>query len=391
LSEKHATSFARFSFRFFPRNVIVPWFTPLSSPPPPVSDLPADAASWLARGQELEAQQNPAALAEALRCYDMAIALLRTAPRDPSTPTPHMLAIAWMNRGNALHQLGTPTDLAAAIAAYDATVELLRAAHADELGARNTLGAAWMNRGLAAHRIATPESIMDAVRSHAEAIAVLSRLPMEADSIFPRNLAATLLNQANALLDTRNPELLPHAHNAARSALTLVAGTETATLEGADLALKSRRVLCDAIGQLLTVHESNRLPLEQLTTEASDTVDEGLAVVRHWEAQGIVYFRYIAARLFRFGTQLYRFNQPHFLAEFILENLDPEKSPGALPIDGDFNTIATEAITRSLETLRNQPGFIHASPENDRRVQIWRDLKAAETRLAELRPAVPPV
>ncbi len=350
--------------------------------PPP---LPSDPTAWLARGQALEARQTPDALAEAVRSYEVAITLLRPAVAN-GTATPHTLAVAWMNRGNALHQLATPADLAAAVASYDETITLLRPAPADDLPARNTLGAAWMNRGLAAHRQATPVSILDAVRSHAEAIAVLSSLPLEENPIFRRNLAAALLNQANALLDTGKTELLESALSASRSALELATPTETTALESADLAFKARRVLCDALGHLLTIHESAHLPLQPLTTEASDTVDAGLTLARHWETQGILYFRPIAIRLFRFGTQLYRFNQPHFLAEFILENLDPEISAGSLPVEGEFHTIAIEAITRSLDTMRRQPGLMFDHPDNDRRLQTWRDLKSAEARLAKLRP-----
>ena len=350
--------------------------------PPP---LTSDPAAWLAYGQALEARQTPEAFAEAVRSYEVAITLLRPAVANGTT-TPHTLAVAWMNRGNALHQIATPTDLADAIAAYDETITLLHSAPADDLPARNTLGAAWMNRGLAAHRQATPVSILDAVRSHAEAIAVLSSLPLEENQTFRRNLAAALLSQANALLDAGQPEFLEAALADARAALELAAPTETTALESADLAFKARRVLCDALGHLLTIHESAHLPLGPLTTEASDTVDAGLTLARHWETQGVLYFRPIAVHLFRFGTQLYRFNQPHFLAEFILENLDPEISAGSLPVDGEFHLIAIEAITRSLDTLRRQPGLIFDHPDNDRRVQTWRDLKAAEARLAELRP-----
>ncbi|MBC7369088.1 MAG: hypothetical protein H7343_20140, partial [Undibacterium sp.] len=174
-----------------------------------------DAAAWLARGQALEAQQTPAALAEAVRSYDVAIALFRSSLPDPVPAAPHALAVAWMNRGNALQQLGTPSALAAAVTAYDETIALLLPAPAEELAARNTLGAAWMNRGLAAHRQATPASILDAVRSHAESIAVLNSLPLDENPIFRRNLAAALLNQANALLDTGKPELLESARAAA--------------------------------------------------------------------------------------------------------------------------------------------------------------------------------
>ena len=183
---------------------------------------PTPAAALLARGQALETDGTPADFAAALRCYDTALALLRSAPATPSLD----LAVAWMNRGNVLQQLAPP-DFPAALAAYDTAVALLRAAPDTDLVARNSLGAAWMNRGLAAHRLATPESILDAVRSHAEAIVVLGALPLAANSVFPRNLAAALLNQANALLDTARPELFAAALAAARSAIELTAPSAT--------------------------------------------------------------------------------------------------------------------------------------------------------------------
>lgn len=347
---------------------------------------PSPAAALLARGQALEAAGTPADCAEALRCYDTALALLRSAPATPTLD----VAIAWMNRGNLLQQLAPP-DFPAALAAYDAAIALLRTAPTADLAARNSLGAAWMNRGLAAHRLATPESILDAVRAHAEAIAVLGALPLATNPIFPRNLAAALLNQANALLDTARPELFAAALAAARSAIELTAPAATTALEFADLTLKARRVLCDTLGQLLTLHESARLPLGPLTAEAGDTVDAGLALARHWEAQGVAHFRPTAVRLFRFGTQLYRFDQPHFLAEFILESLDPAVSPGALPLEPEVLAIATEAITRTLATLRApSAGFQLDDPAHARRLQTWRDLKAAEARLAALTPTAPP-
>jgi tetratricopeptide (TPR) repeat protein len=353
--------------------------------PEPVPSDPV--AALLARGQACEAAGTPAACAEALRCYDTALALLRSAPLAPTLD----VAVAWMNRGNVL-QLLAPPDFPAALAAYDAAIALLRAAPAADLSAQNSLGAAWMNRGLAAHRLATPESVLDAVRSHAEAIAVLGALPLATNPIFPRNLAAALLNQANALLDSARPELFAAALTAARSAIDLAAPAATTALEFADLTLKARRVLCDTLGQLLTLHESARLPLGPLTAEAGDTVDAGLALARHWEVQGIAHFRPIAVRLFRFGTQLYRFDQTHFLAEFILESLDPTASPGALPLEPEVLAIAADAITRTLATLRAPTaGFQLDDPAHARRLQTWRDLKAAEARLAELASPSPPI
>src|SRR5690348_13469524 len=60
--------------------------------------------------------------------------------------------------------------------------------------------------------------------------------------------------------------------------------------------------------------------------DATDLVDEGLSLVRCWEQRGLTHFRGLAGDLFRFGARVYGGYQPHFLSEFVRENMDPRRS-----------------------------------------------------------------
>lgn len=363
--------------------------------PSPDSATPPDAAAWLARGQSLEAQATAEALAEAVRSYECAIALLRALP-SANPALRRDLAVAHMNRGNALQKLAAPASLAASVLAYDDAIALLVSPDfAGHEAAQNTLGAAWINRGHALHRQGTPDTVAAAVASHRSAIAVLQALPLHPSDTTPLeaalnhrlNLAGASMNLANTLLDSAS---IANRHTAARDATTQA--LEILALDdlpaqhpaAAELSLLTRRARCDALGHLVFAVSDPALSRE-LADEAGDLVDDGLALVRHWEQRGIPHFRPLAARLYHFGAQLYRFHQPHFLAEFLLEHLDPEQSPGATPDDPALYATATEAIAATLQSLR-APRIVRADdPATQRQIETLRSLQAAEQRLAELR------
>lgn len=343
-----------------------------------------------------------AALDEAVRCYNEAIAQLTTLlssvsrPRSPESPRPQApdstlspefqrrLAIAWMNRGNALQKHLQVEDLEEAIRSYDQTIGLLGVSPAPEdFAGRNTLGAAWMNRGQALHRQGTAAALEEALRSQREAIAVLRTLPLHQDISFRLNLAGALMNEANLLLgDGRGRH--DQARTSAKASLALVLTQEAIHPDAAGLALQARRALCDAIGQLL-VANTTHLSLSELADEAGDVVDDGLALARLWEQKGRRDLRPLAERLFYFGLQLYRLHQPQFLAEFVLESLDPERSPGALAGVPTLIKAAEEAVTGALDALRGMQRLTAEDPLSARLLQTWQELQAVSTRLAELR------
>ena len=53
----------------------------------------------------------------------------------------------------------------------------------------------------------------------------------------------------------------------------------------------------------------------------TDTVESGLALSQLWEERGFERMRSITSELFRFGLRIYEAHQPHFLGEYILENV----------------------------------------------------------------------
>ena len=56
-----------------------------------------------------------------------------------------------------------------------------------------------------------------------------------------------------------------------------------------------------------------------------------MKLARHWEARGEGRFHDLAGELFRFGARVYQMHQPHFLSEFLLENLDPLRIVRCVP------------------------------------------------------------
>jgi hypothetical protein len=278
-------------------------------------------------------------------------------------------AIAWMNRGHALLAKDGDPALAGALEAYNEAIALLRPLPLGENPEwANSLGAALMNRGQLLHRLHGLDRTALALAAFDEAERVLRPLPTEENPWPRRNLAGTLINRANLLLDLG---VLSAAASDASDGLILTAPHERADLVDADLALKARRAFGDAIGRLLVEPGADQ---DALARQASDVVDDALELIRYWQGKGAGSFRLLASRFFRYGTQLYRFHQPHFLAEFIEENLSTH--------DPEFQTVALEAIEAALADVPAAGQFLVAGePATERRRQAWQDLTALRARL----------
>lgn len=275
------------------------------------------------------------------------------------------LGIAWMNHGHGQLLLSHRAGDEAALTAYANAISLLRSLPlADNSSWANSLGAACMNHGQLLHRVHGTARATEALASFDTAEAVLRPLPTTATPWPRRNLAGTLINRANLLLD-----LGRHAEAAgiARETAGLCTPFERDEILDADLALKARRALADAVGRLLVTPGADQ---DACAAEASDLVDDALALVRFWAARGVTAFQPLAERFFRYGAQLYRIHQPHFLAEFLAENL-PLAS-------GEIRSIALEAIDQVLAG-RDRTILTMDDPATVQRLRTWHELE-------ELRP-----
>src|SRR6478736_8857712 len=274
-----------------------------------------------------------------------------------------------MNRGHELLLRDDPVSLGSALDAYNEAIALFRRVPIAENPAwANSLGAALMNRGQLLHRLHGVTQATLALAAFDEAIALLRELPAD-DTPWPRrNLTGTFVNRANLLLDLGQ---FHSADLAARHALALAVPHERIELVDADLALKARRALGDALGRQLVMPGADQ---DNIAREASDIVDDALALIRHWSTRPGASFYVLAMRFFRFGVQLYRFHQPHFLAEFIVENLPPA--------DPAFQAIALEAIDATLADKPAPGQFLTVGdPASERRRDAWRDLAALRARI----------
>lgn len=362
----------------------------------PSNPLPDSAPGCLQHGQALEAAGSFAA---ALIAYDRAIALWRTAvseaPSDISLG--RALGVAWMNRGNALQKLaaeqgrhGRPQEQAdarrAAVAAYDDALATFRALPWErDATLRNHLGAAALNRGHAL--LGIPD--LDTAHAAFEAAAgLLEKLPLADDPSYRLNLAGARTNLAHVRLQgaeagRNGPGYTPaQAADAARSALAGLAEFETAHVLFAEMSLRARRALVVALGAQLVAAEANRAPTHELATEASDVIDDGLALARTCEQRGASHLRPLSFRLFRLGAQLYLAHQPHFLAEFLLENVDPHSDSAVFAGDPDFRALADEALARGLADLQRPNLVVAGTRDAERLVATARALRGARQHLS---------
>lgn len=270
-----------------------------------------------------------------------------------------------MNRGHALLVQDTRPSLEAALDAYNEAVTqllpLVRVHGSAEPSWVNSLGAALMNRGWLLHRLHGNAQAALALAAYDDAARLLRSVADGASPWPRRNLTGTLLNRAHLLLDLGQ---LPEARAAATEALTLSQPHERADTVDADLALKARRAVCDALGRLIVAPGAEQ---EAIAREASDLVDDGLALARHWTDRGAAQPRELALRLFRFGAQLYRFHQPHFLAEFLAENLGTR--------DPELVAIARETIDATLADAPRDTAFLTVGdPASERHLRTAREL-----------------
>ncbi len=309
----------------------------------------AQASVWMKRGLALLDTRSPAALTEAVACFDRAIDLRRRLPLDTMPALRYGLAAGWLNRGDALTRLGGEDDLEAALAAFDEALRLLAVLPLDDdPRVRRRVAIAWHNRGLALQAQGGAR-VGDAQRCF-ERATVLLEDPRAA--VIPDRallLATAWTNLANAWLADETAEAAPRAKDGAERAMAMVDPSATrADVSVAEIAIKARHVLCQAIALLLS-----DMPLDDETTRAyvgaaTDAVDEGLAIARHWEQHGVDRFRSLAYDLVRFGARAYRLYQPQFLSEFVLENLDPAQSSGAYVGSPEMRAAALESLWLSF-------------------------------------------
>jgi tetratricopeptide (TPR) repeat protein len=343
----------------------------------------AIASGWMKRGIALLNKNMAAELTGALSCFERAIAWRRSLPLRETPWYRYLLAAGWMNRGDALTRLGSTENLGAAVSSYDQALALLQTLDlANDPRFRKRLALAWMNRGVTLQAPGTASSVLEALASFDEAIALFREPTVVNDSEARSILTCGLTNRGNALLliERAAPAL---ARASVEEALALIAGLEQQEVSAAETGLKARHILCRAIALQLADHGATPVS-EDLVAAVTDVVDDAMKLARSWEVRDEHRLRDLAEELFQFGARAYQIHQPHFLAEFLLENLDPRQTAGVFPPNQKLHSAASETIASALAAIQREGFRSINTPRFDRFLERIRQLRIAQTRLDEL-------
>lgn len=358
----------------------------MSLPSAPHADSPDDrnavAKVWMKRGIALLSANNTEVLPEALNCFEQALEIRRTLPFEESAWFRWLLTACWMNRGDVLTRLGRPADLVAALQSFDEAIfHLQRLPLEEDPQYRGRLVLAWMNRSLALRAQATVASLHEALLSLDRAKVVLEESATPERPIGTTMMSTLLINRAAVLLDISPPRPL-EALDVAQTALSLCQPAEQQVLQAAEIGLKARHAFCHAVAVLLETPPVDTTRADDWIMQATDKVDEAMQLTAWWEKHGAAqHFRGMRNELFRYGCNLLLAYQPHFMAEFLLDVLDPEQGSSMLTQDADLYQAGLEALDLAAVELRRRGPLDLGLQKMDRLIEVLESLSHAAERI----------
>lgn len=352
--------------------------SPSDSPEASPDERNAVAKVWMKRGIALLSAADPAALPEALNCFDQALAIRRELPFEESSWFRWLLTACWMNRGDVLTRLGNPTQLTAAVHSFDQAIfHLERLPLGEDAQYRGRLALAWMNRSLALRGQGTPESLHAALASLDHGKTVIEESVAASLPVNPELLPTLLLNRAALLLEVSPPRMLDAIHVAGET-LLLSQPTEHLTLHSAEVGLKARHIFCRAVAMLLESPPVDTSRADDWIIQATDKVDEAMRLTAQWERQGMPeHFHVLRRELFRYGCSLLLAYQPHFMAEFLLDVLDPGQGSPLLAKEQDLYQEGLEALDMAAAELRRRGPLDLGLQKMDRLIEVLESLSHA--------------
>jgi hypothetical protein len=340
------------------------------------------ASSRMESGIALLNRGTPEDLNQAIRFFDEAIELRRGLPLEENPGFRYSLAAGWINRGDAFARLGGGANLVEAVNSYSAAIDLLKEPPAGDDGSfLGRLAIAWTNRGVALEHQEGEPALAEAILSYRKVIELLTGGQSVLAPRLQPILAAALVNLGNASLRAPGRASAMQACDAEEKALTLLAANESNSPPEGEAALRARYILCHAITILLGETSDDPSSQLDLVGKMTDAIESGLSLARSWEKAGVTRFRPLATQFFQLGAWAYERYQPHFLAQFLLDHLDPEAAASDLSPDADWLTIAEESLSRSRRALSNLDFASLMTPEGIRRMEILKEVRAAEERI----------
>ncbi|MFZ2281338.1 MAG: hypothetical protein WAW39_26300 [Prosthecobacter sp.] len=334
------------------------------------------------RGIALLSANDAAALPEALNCFEQALAIRRKLPFEESAWYRWLLTACWMNRGDVLTRLGNPAELIAAVQSFDeAILHLQKLPLEEDSQYRGRLALAWMNRSLALRAQAMPESLHAALLSLDHGKTVIEESVAQGLPVNTALLPILLINRAALLLEISPPRML-EAMQVAEETLILSNPTEHLNLQAAEIGLKARHIFCRAVALLLETPPVDTTRADDWIMQATDKVDEAMQLTARWENQKEAEpFHALRHELFRYGCNLLLAYQPHFMAEFLLDVLDPEQGSPLLAKADDLYQVGLEALDLAAAEMRRRGPLDLGLQKMDRLIEVLESMSRAAERI----------
>lgn len=338
------------------------------------------AKVWMQRGIALLSADNAAALPEALNCFEQALAIRQELPFEENARYRWLLTACWMNRGDVLTRLGGESNLSEAIRSFDEAIcHLTRLPLEEDPQYRGRLVLAWIIRSLALRTLSKPEEALASLAQARQALLEGVRPDRPADL----TLQVTLMtNHAALLLELPSPKAL-EAMQASQAVLDLSRKDEKNDLLAAEIGLKARHTFCHAVALLLETPPLITKDVDEWILQATDYVDEAMQLVAAWESKGMPrHFHRLRLELFEYGCRLYLAYQPHFMAEFLLDVLDPAQGQKAVP--ADLCDAGIEALKLAADVLQRRGPLDFGLGGMDRMLEVLESLNQAAERIKKL-------
>ena len=302
------------------------------------------AAAWGNIGHAQSRISAKQTLEQAEGCFRQAITILEELPWKDHTRYRHHLAATWLNLGNLLARFGKPNrPERRTVEAFEMALQIMGDLPQEDLAVGILLANTHASLGRAIMWSEEKSNLDLAVASFEEAIRIIANIKDKEDPRLILEMASAHANRANLL--SRAPatkESIQETLSSGEYALKMAQSSEKANLMAAEISLSARRSICHAFGMLV----GNQSPevQQEMHGNASDLLEDGLKLVKLWEDRNAVGLRKSAQHLFHLGCAFYCTQQPHFLPEFINENLDSEK-PDPVMLESAQRTVK-EAISR---------------------------------------------
>ncbi|MDQ8184821.1 hypothetical protein [Pelagicoccus sp. SDUM812002] len=302
------------------------------------------AAVWGNIGHTQSRVPAKETLEQATNCFRQSAVILQELPWKEIPRYRHQLAATYLNLGNVYARQSNPQKPEQrTIDAYEKALEVIGDLPAEEAPIGALVASIRASLGRALMWSTDVANLKLAISSFDETIKVLAGIKDKKDPRLVIEMGSAHANRAN-LFSRAQPtnETIQETIKSSEYALKIAEPNEKSHLVAAEISLSARRSFCHAFGMLI-----GNQPAEsqaEIHDKASDLLEDGLKLVKFWEKKGAQGLRQAAQHLFHLGCAFYCTQQPHFLPEFIKENIDAD-TPDPIMRQSAEKTVA-EAIDR---------------------------------------------